>query len=308
MTDSKDTTHLHDPTELPADAVQAARWQAANREWWESHPMRYDWKERIGAEEFSKEFFAEIDRRFFEESRKFMPWTRHPFDDLMPFDALPESSVLEIGVGNGSHAQLLATHARQFTGIDLTEYAVAATTERLKLAGVSNARVMRMDAEALDFADATFDFIWTWGVIHHSANTPRVLAEMRRVLKPGGRAVTMVYHRSVWLYYVVIGFVRGVLLGDLLKTRSLDATVQKYTDGALARYYRADEWRALAAQYFDVRDVRVYGAKPELLPLPGGALKQAVMRVIPNSVSRLFLNRFGWGSFLVSVLEKPASR
>ena len=85
--------------------------------------MRYDWTARLEAQEFSSEAYDEIDRRFFSVARQFMPWTREPFDALIPFDQLPQMDVLEIGVGSGSHAQLLARFAKSFTGIDLTEYA-----------------------------------------------------------------------------------------------------------------------------------------------------------------------------------------
>jgi len=52
------------PTALPVSADQERNWQDANRGWWESHPMRYDWKGGIPYEEFSEEFYAEIDKRF----------------------------------------------------------------------------------------------------------------------------------------------------------------------------------------------------------------------------------------------------
>jgi len=105
------------PTVLPANSSQEQLWQDANRSWWENHPMRYDWKEVIQAEEFSKEFFTEIDRRFFSLAALYAPWKETPFDGLIDFDSLAPKRVLEIGVGNGSHAQLLATYAGSFTGI-----------------------------------------------------------------------------------------------------------------------------------------------------------------------------------------------
>lgn len=302
-----ESSPLSAPTQLPSTEEEAAQWQEVNRSWWQSHPMRYDWQERIPFPEFSREFFAEIDRRFFAEARRFMPWQAAPFDALIPFKELRDSRVLEIGVGNGSHAQLLASSAREFVGIDLTSYAVEATTKRLAVNGVTGARVLQMDAESLQFEDNSFDFIWTWGVIHHSANTARVLEEMHRVLKPGGRAVVMVYHRSGWLYYFVNGFIHGIVLGDLFRTRSLSETVQRHTDGALARYYTRDEWRRLASRQFQVEDIRVYGAKPELLPVPGGRVKNLLMSLVPDAVSRFFLNRLAWGSFLVSMLKKPVT-
>jgi len=107
------------PTALPPSEGEAKRWQEDNYKWWQEHPMRYDWKEGIAPLEFSGEFFLEIDKRFFENSREYLPWTKIPFDQFIDFNSLKNKDVLEIGVGAGSHAQLLARHSKTFTGIDL---------------------------------------------------------------------------------------------------------------------------------------------------------------------------------------------
>src|SRR2546425_6762235 len=104
-----------------------------------------------------------------------------------------------------------------------------------------NAQILQMDAENLRFEDNSFDFIWSWGVIHHSSDTKAVLEQMRRVLRPGGTAVTMVYHRGLWNYYVCEGLCYGVLGGDIFKTRSLHKTAQRHWDGALARFFTPKE-------------------------------------------------------------------
>ena len=108
------------PTQLPENEDQAMRWQQANKRWWENSPMRYDWRDQIVFEKGSKEYFDEIDRRFFSTVREYMPWQDRPFDNLLDFADLKSKDVLEIGVGHGSHAQLIATHCHSFTGIDLT--------------------------------------------------------------------------------------------------------------------------------------------------------------------------------------------
>jgi ubiquinone/menaquinone biosynthesis C-methylase UbiE len=291
------------PTSLPENAEQASQWQAANRSWWERHPMRYDFKTKVEFQEFTKEFYSEIDRRFFSNAREYMPWRRIPFDPLIDFDSLRHKDVLEIGVGNGSHAQLLAAHAGSFTGIDLTDYAVTSTTERLRCFNLPG-KILRMDAEELQFPDKSFDFIWSWGVIHHSSNTRQVLSEIHRVLRPGGKAITMVYHRSFWYYYILGGLFHGIIRGRLFKTRSLHQVTQEMIDGALARYYTIPEWTALVKQFFDLERVLVYGSKAEIVPLPGGAIKSALMACIPNPASRLFTNRLRMGYFLVSALKR----
>ena len=289
------------PTQLPASPEQHGNWQDSNRTWWESHPMRYDWHDGIQHQEFSREFFAEIDRRFFDAVRLYMPWRKIPFDALVDFGSLKTKDVLEIGCGNGSHAQLLATHSRSYTGIDLTDYAVGSTSRRLQAFGLPGS-VRRMDAEAMNFADGSFDYIWTWGVIHHSANTRRILEKMRRVLKPGGLAMVMVYHRSWWTYYAM-GALLAVMHGHLPSPAAIHDGVQVATDGALATYYTAAEWRRLVGDLFAVERTVIYGQKAELVFLPGGRFKDALLEVIPNSLSRWSSTRCHMGPFLVSHLR-----
>ncbi|MCX7177141.1 MAG: class I SAM-dependent methyltransferase [Proteobacteria bacterium] len=291
------------PEKIPSSKDEAQEWQHANRSFWESTPMRYDWKEDVEHTEGSKEFFEEIDRRFYGNVRPFMPWTRIPFDNLIPFEDLKHKSVLEIGVGMGSHASLLAAHALSYTGIDLTDYAVKMTTARMKLLE-RDADIRRMDAEAMEFPDSTFDFIWSWGVIHHSSNTRRILQEMHRVLKSGGQAVIMVYNRGWWNYYICGGLINGLLRGGIFKFGSLAKAIQANTDGALARYYSAQSWTILASEYFDVNHVVVAGPKTDVFPIPGGRFKKALMRLIPDWATRFLTNQCRMGGFLISKLVK----
>lgn len=291
------------PTALPRTAEERRQWQDANRRWWESHPMRYDFSEPIKEREFSPEFYRTIDTRFFNDLKSFMPWKEIPFDSVITYASLHGKRVLEIGVGNGTHAQLLADHAQSFVGIDLTEYAVKSTRERFRLIGLGG-EIVRMDAEKMEFADSSFDFIWSWGVIHHSASTEAVLREMRRVLRPGGIAITMVYHRNVWNYFVVSGLLHGMLQRGLIQTHSLHKTRQLWMDGALARFYTVSEWRSLASRFFNVEDIRVFGSKSELVPLPKSKFKNVVLATLPDSLSRLLTNRCKLGTFLVSRLSK----
>ena len=63
-TDQKLPQGFETPTALPSEQIQA-EWQGRNRAWWQGNPMRYDWTDKIPAAEFSREFYQEIDKRFF---------------------------------------------------------------------------------------------------------------------------------------------------------------------------------------------------------------------------------------------------
>src|SRR5712691_1938139 len=53
-------TGFYGPTQAPCSVGRRRAWQSANRIWWESTPMRYDWRERIAAPAGSRAYFAEI--------------------------------------------------------------------------------------------------------------------------------------------------------------------------------------------------------------------------------------------------------
>ena len=290
------------PTSLPKSEEERREWQKTNYDWWQNQPMRYDWKQKIPFPEFTKEFYSEIDKRFFKNAEEYLPLEKIPFDILIDFDSLRGKSVLEIGVGNGSHAGLLARYAGSFTGIDLTDYAVKSTRNRMEVFGLQGT-ILKMDAEKLEFPDETFDFVWSWGVIHHSANTGKILKEVHRVLRPRGEAVIMVYHRGWWNYYV-IGFLRGLLSGKIFRHKSLHAAVQLFTDGAIARYYRPSEFKKLCGDLFMVEKKTILGPKSDFILLPGGRLKDLIESIVPNAASRFLTKNLLMGVFLVFRLRK----
>ncbi|MEA2954184.1 MAG: hypothetical protein QOJ96_3704 [Alphaproteobacteria bacterium] len=291
------------PTQRPRDEDEHRRWQVANRAWWEVAPMRYDWREGLTETPGSKAYFEEIDRRFLASARNFAPWREIPFDGIIPFADLGGKRVLEIGVGHGTHAQLLGQHAGSFIGIDLTIAAAAMTARRLKLFGIPGT-VAQMDAERMGFPDNLFDYIWSWGVIHVSADTRRVLAEMHRVLRPGGRCAVMIYYRSWWNYYV-FGFLRGVFQGHWFGHGGIHRISLSGTDGAIARYYKPNEWRAETRDLFILDNMAIYGLKSDVVPLPHGGLKRWLMDLCPDALARFLCRYLRMGSLLVVHMRKP---
>lgn len=102
--------------------------------------------------------------------------------------ALAGKDGLELGCGVGSTGLRLGHLARSTTGIDIADVAVAKATAEAERLGLANTRFLRMNAERLEFAEASFDVVFAKAVIHHLDLAP-TFAEIRRVLRPGGQAI-----------------------------------------------------------------------------------------------------------------------
>jgi SAM-dependent methyltransferase len=278
-----------------------SRTQADVRRWWTENPMTYDWRGEIPYEPGSAEHLAEIERRFLSEAWFAQAPGERPFSALIPYEDIAGKTVLEIGSGTGVHARLLAAAGARLSAVDLTPTAVELTKRRLELAGLE-ADVREADAESLPFADASFDFVWSWGVIHHSESTERVVAEIARVLRPGGTLAFMVYHRTsitFWLNYVLY---RGVAHGGLLR-ETPDELANRWSDGVIARHYTRRGLAALLAPRFDDVQTQVMGQIGEAVPLPA-RLRAPVAALIPRAAKEAAVRRFGW--FLFATARRRA--
>jgi ubiquinone/menaquinone biosynthesis C-methylase UbiE len=127
--------------------------------------------------------------------------------EFAKFHEAAGKAVLEIGVGMGADHLNFALHTpKRLCGIDLTERAIAITHARLTKDGKTS-ELLRADAENLPFPDNSFDIVYSWGVLHHTPDTQKAFKEVCRILKPGGVARIMIYHKwsivgaSLWIRY-----------------------------------------------------------------------------------------------------------
>jgi SAM-dependent methyltransferase len=119
--------------------------------------------------------------------------------------------VLEIGLGYGTVAEALARAGADYHGVDIAAGPVAMARERLeRVAGARPEAVRQGSALDLPFEDASFDRVVSIGCLHHTGDLARAVAEARRVLRPGGELLLMVYNRRS---------ARRVLLWPLLAAR-----------------------------------------------------------------------------------------
>lgn len=114
----------------------------------------------------------------------------------MALSGIVGGRVLDVATQEGGFVQILMENLQSYTeivGIDNSEQAIQAARDAFKQAGI---QFLVMDAEQLDFADESFDTVSISASFHHLVNIPRVLQEMKRVLKPEGHFIVVEMHRD----------------------------------------------------------------------------------------------------------------
>jgi SAM-dependent methyltransferase len=163
------------------------------------------------------------------------------------FDEGRGRDVLEIGVGMGAdHLEWAKSGPHSLTGIDLTPRAVEHTRARFGLHSNLLSNLHVADAEQLPFADESFDLVYSYGVLHHSPDTPRAVQEVKRVLRPGGVARVMVYHKWSMVGYML--WIRYALLAGR-PTRTLADVYAHHLESPGTKAYTVGEARALFAGF-----------------------------------------------------------
>jgi SAM-dependent methyltransferase len=207
------------------------------------------------------------------------------------FRAWKDRRVLEVGVGAATDFVRFARAGALLSGIDLTPHAAALARRRLEREGLT-ADVRVGDAEQLPFPDGEFDFVYSWGVIHHTADTPAAAREIVRVVRPGGEVCVMIYHRrslvglQCWLVY-------GLLRGRPL--RSVRDVLWHHVESPGTKAYSTAEARELFA---GLQDLRV---TPVVTPYD---LRVGHSRFLSRGFQRLVPSRLGW--YLVVEGRKPS--
>ncbi len=108
-------------------------------------------------------------------------------------------TVLEAGTGPGFLSILLAQMGHSVTGIDYTQEMLNKAKENAALAG-ADVRFLKMNTEALDFADEIFDLVVSRNLTWNLPHPDRAYAEWMRVLKPGGKLLVFDANYYNFLY------------------------------------------------------------------------------------------------------------
>lgn len=278
------------------------------RAFWQSHPCGTKFTE--GVEVGSPEFFRRVEEFRYAKEGHIL--------EAADFAAARGLKVLEIGCGLGTDGVQFARAGAEYTGVDLTEASVDLARRNFEWRDLAG-EFRTADAENLDFPDDTFDLVYSHGVLHHTPDTARAVGQVHRVLKPGGRAVVMLYHRDSLNYRLNIGLLRragahllrtdaGVRLVHRLTGEPVELLrehaarvrkdARKYfspaeflsqnTDGPgnpLARVYSRAEVRRLFKDFAEV-ETAVHFLNKRWLPVVGPLL--------PRGVEARLAARWGW--------------
>lgn len=189
----------------------------------------------------------------YEEKRSFRYSLQDYMHEAFEFDKFTGQKVLEIGCGGGIDSAEFARNGAIVTSTDFTETGVRTTSELLKEANLP-VNVIRADATSLQFKDNSFDCVYSFGVLHHIPAIRRALSEIKRVLKPGGNIMVMLYNRDSLLYGFSIVYLHGIQEKQL-ENSSIEELTAKYserkTDNPYTKVYTKAEARELFSEYFD---------------------------------------------------------
>lgn len=263
------------------------------KEFWEAEPCG----SRYGEAGERRAFFRQIEER---------RYALEPYiEDFARFTEGGGLRVLEIGVGAGSdHVRWIANGAWA-VGTDLTDAAARMTRENAQTRGMS-ARLFVGDAERLPLASASFDLVYSWGVLHHSPDTAAALEEVYRVLRPGGTARLMVYHVpswSAWMLWVRHGLLRG------RPTRPVRDILARHLESPGTKAYSVGEFRRLLADtgFVDPALSTHLSTSDLLLQDPSDRYSGSMYRAIWALYPRWLVRRIGHalGMVLMAEAKRP---
>lgn len=183
--------------------------------------IREYWSENIHDIEITQyptgtiEYFDEL------ESYRFKKLEYLP--SIINFNGYQGKRVLEVGCGLGIDLVRFARGGAIVTGIDLVDSIIQLAKKNFELNKI-NGELLTMNGEDLRFNDNSFDVVYAHGVLAYTTNPMKMIDEVHRVLKPGGKAILMMYHRNSWLFFVaeIFGFKLGREDAPVFKTYSLE--------------------------------------------------------------------------------------
>ncbi len=238
--------------------------------------IRKYWNERIHDMEIArhpvgtKGFFEDLDEYRFEKL-DYLP-------RVVDFASYAGKKMLEIGCGVGTDLARFAEKGAIVTGIDLAETSIKMAQANFEHNGLE-ADFRVMDGENLEFDDGQFDVVYAHGVLQYANGSQRMIDEARRVLKPGGEGIFMVYNTYSWLY--LLSKVSGAAL--------------EHEDAPVFKTYSIGQFKQMLSEFSKVEII------PERFPVKTRLHKGLKAKAYNtgfvgtfNLIPKFMIRRFGW--------------
>jgi SAM-dependent methyltransferase len=234
--------------------------------------------------------------------------------------------VLEVGAGIGTDARQLIRAGARYVGINIDRGSAEATALTLRLFALPGVSLQR-DAGCLDFSDGTFEVVYSFGVLQHIPEVERAVAQIERVLAPGGELLVMLYNRSSINYLIEILFLRRLglrlliipgMIGALARLGLPRAKLERHRQLHRERSHMSRaEWLSRNTNGPDYPYCRVYSAREAEELLSGFEILRhevrffdhrhwgVLGRLLPPRLCRALGRRWGWHRILH--VRKPAA-
>ena len=215
-------------------------------------------------------FFDDLDAYRFEKL-DYLP-------KVVDFSKYAGKEMLEVGCGVGIEAVRFAQAGVKVTGIDLAQTSIDLAKKNFQLRSLEG-NFQVMNGEAMDFADNSFDLVYVHGVIQYTASAQKMIDELRRVVRPDGEVIMMVYNKVSWLN--MMSSVMNVGL--------------EHEDAPVLNKYSIKEFQRMLSVFSKVKIV------PERFPVKSrlhkgfkGALYNGIFVPFFKIIPRPLIRRYGW--------------
>ena len=273
------------------------------KDWWAKNPMTYS--STHGDNEYdgkkiepgTKEFYDRLDKEFYSWNTPLH--NEKKFDNIFPYDEYKGKKVLEIGCGQATMASNWAGNGAIITAVDLNPTSVELAKRRFDLYGLEG-EILQADGNKLEFDDNTFDYVYSWGVLHHSPNLDKSMSELFRVLKVNGKYGIMLYSRESIREKYIVNYIEGFLHNESKYLNSLELN-SRYGDGEREEG-NPHTWPVTKNEMFDLfsnysNDMKIKTLGTDLdsifkFLLPGIGL------FLPKFVKKVWARRFGWSLWM----------
>ncbi len=277
--------------------------------WWNNNPFTLG----VGKSDYKKHdlvgrpqgdlnlgFFEEIEKRFRKHSGIGAQEKGEILLSKLVNINLKNKDVLDIATGSGLFAISFAREGAKVVAIDLTPYAVEEAKTNFKVRNIEG-KVMQMDAQHMSFENNSYDFVNAWGCLMHMPNTDEAINEIYRVLRPEGEVLAYMYNKSSWPFWFNIFFLRGIILGGLLKYKgNITKLTSRYSDGAstggnmLTKFFTPEEVRKMF-ENVGFKKVEVFpwniGYEPDHWPMRSFP----IFKFLPQRIKAWMAERWGYG-------------